>query len=64
MMTNLQIFDKVCNHLMTQGTPAQNSASQCRYRTGGLQCAAGCLIADEHYRLGLEGPASRRPRDH
>lgn len=63
-MTNQQIFDKVREHLLTQnarsnarsieGVPA--GITICMYRgPNGLKCAAGALIADEHYHPGLEG---------
>jgi hypothetical protein len=57
-----QIFDHVALHLITQGKRSQftknkaTDSSVCAYRgPGGLSCAVGCLIADEHYDHGLEG---------
>ncbi len=58
--TSQAIFDKVANHLLKQGkkavnTKGQNPEGYCVYRTpDGLKCAAGCLIADEHYSEHLE----------
>lgn len=57
-MTLQEIFDKVAEHLRTQGKRAYNG-SKCVYRLpqeGGitLTCAVGCLIDDKHYSLKLE----------
>lgn len=50
-LTDQQIFDKVVNHLRTQGY-----AGSCSYRTpDGKKCAIGCLIDDEHYSPKFEG---------
>ena len=58
-ITNQELYDRVCMHLMKQGRPAVESrgdAKVCRYRTkDGLKCAIGCLITDEYYRPSLEG---------
>jgi hypothetical protein len=54
-MTNQEIFDKVVNHLLTQGKPAMEDG-RCKYRAaGGLRCAVGCLIPDGVYRPSFEG---------
>lgn len=54
-MNRQQVFDQVCNHLLTQGEPAI-SGDDCVYRAdGGLTCAVGCLISDEHYSEDFEG---------
>lgn len=57
--SNREVFDYVKNHLLTQNTKAEfkhePGRTTCLYRTNeGLMCAAGCLIADEHYGEHLE----------
>lgn len=57
-MTKQEIYDKVKAHLLAQGRRAiyPSSANTCMYRApNGDKCAAGALIADEHYLPGLEG---------
>jgi hypothetical protein len=56
-LTKQQIFDKVATHLMAQGQrSAREYSSECLYRgEGGLRCAVGFLIADEHYDERFEG---------
>jgi hypothetical protein len=55
MKTMQEIFDEVCNHLITQNQRALNETANCVYRAeNGLKCAAGCLIKDEHYSPALE----------
>lgn len=57
MLTRQEIFDKVSTHLLKQRARSA-VRSQCKYRTpNGLMCAAGCLIADEHYDEKFEGSA-------
>lgn len=54
--TAQEVFDQVARHLLTQNKRSTNIAEDCVYRgSGGLQCAAGCLIADDEYRPGMEG---------
>lgn len=49
-MTPQQVFDRVVEHLATQGR-ASRADSVCLYRgPGGISCAAGCLIPDAEYR--------------
>jgi hypothetical protein len=65
-MTKQEIFDKVAKHLLTQNEAAIVEPSsfaklpRCRYRLEKdgkvLKCAIGCLIPDELYHEGLEGP--------
>ena len=62
MMTLREVFDKVKAHLLTQNKkaakeePDRYGEIECLYRgPGGTQCAAGCLIDDEHYSPSLEG---------
>lgn len=53
--TEQEVFDQVANHLLTQKIQSK-IGSQCSYRGDiGLQCAAGCLIADDEYRPEFEG---------
>ena len=56
MMTAQQIFDKVVAHLRAQGCKSMNARrSSCVYRgPEGRKCAAGALIADEHYTPNLD----------
>ena len=60
-MTSQEIFNKVCEHLMTQKAKAviqeeNESVPTCMYRTPeGLKCAVGGLIPDEMYNPVIEG---------
>lgn len=58
MLTAQQIFDKVVNHLRTQGRAAHApNGTGCMYRNDeGLSCAVGCLIPDSHYRPEFDDP--------
>lgn len=55
-----KVFDRVLNHLRTQGKASSNAAGDCLYRysesnTGKtLSCAIGCLIPDEAYNPKIE----------
>lgn len=57
--TKQEVFDQVAKHLLTQKTKAEgktkSKAPTCRYRSGKLRCAAGCLIADDEYKRSFEG---------
>ncbi len=54
-LTPQEIFTKVVTHLRKQGQQAlRQSYGTCMYRLGDLKCAAGCLIADEHYDRRIE----------
>lgn len=53
--TKQDLFNHVATHLMTQKEAASNTAGDCLYHLGGLRCAVGCLIDEEHYSGGLEG---------
>lgn len=48
-----EVFDQVARHMMTQKEKSQDNHS-CLYRSDGLKCAAGCLIADEEYSKDFE----------
>ena len=70
-MNAQEIYNKVRDHLLAQGARATRTreaglstfGEQCRYRADdGKKCAAGCLIADEHYNEGLEGGTADEPR--
>jgi len=53
---NQETFDKVVRHLGKQKEKSVGPTGACKYRgLNGLQCAAGCLISDEDYRLTMEG---------
>lgn len=56
-MTRQEIYDKVKAHLLAQKKRSiTEDPGSCAYRgVGGLKCAAGALIDDEHYRSDLEG---------
>ena len=54
-MTDLELIDKVTEHLLKQGRRAM-IVGGCVYRDNeGGMCAAGCLIEDEHYSVDIEG---------
>jgi len=68
-MTKQEIYTKVRNHLLSQGTKSMLSRSsndfqaQCAYRgEEGRSCAAGCLIPDENYSPALESFSATSPR--
>lgn len=51
-----EVFDFIVGHLYWQGRPSRDEITgQCMYRTGGLTCAAGCLVPIVHYRPDNEG---------
>lgn len=55
--TRQTAFDKISAHLVKQGRRARASEGVriCQLKTDeGLQCAVGCLIPDEDYRIELE----------
>ena len=70
-LTLQQMFDTVLTNLTTQGVASMgrtnpDSAISCQYRgEEGRKCAAGWLIADEHYTRELEGKiaAGRSPSE-
>ena len=53
------IFNIVATHLMTQMQVCRDDDAVCKYREGGLKCAAGALIKDEEYSESLEGKSWR-----
>ena len=54
-MTEQEIFNTVCDHLMKQGEHSMNY-NGCAYRgLKGQKCAVGCLITDDEYSVGMEG---------
>ena len=57
-MTSQEVFDFIVAHMEKQrcrSISIINGNKQCRYRTGSLSCAAGCLINDEDYCPSIEG---------
>lgn len=60
-LTLQQMFDTVLTNLTTQGVASTGRTNpegdiSCQYRgTEGRKCAAGWLIADEHYSRQIEG---------
>lgn len=59
-----QAFNRVAVHLLTQRKRSWDpEESMCMYRgPGGLKCALGVLIKDEHYRACLEGQGANEAR--
>jgi len=63
-LTLQQMFDVVLTNLTTQGVASTGRTNpegdiSCQYRgTNGRKCAAGWLLADEHYTRELEGQNS------
>lgn len=56
MLTQQQIYDRVCEHLLKQGSQSVRLHGGCAYRgTDNKMCAVGCLIAEEHYKSEMEG---------
>ena len=54
-MNQLEVFNKVEAHLLTQGVRSK-SYDACAYRGEmGRMCAVGCLIKEEFYSRRLEG---------
>ena len=47
--TEQEIFNQVARHLLTQNRRSVDEKGFCKYRSGNLKCAAGCLISDEEY---------------
>lgn len=55
-MKDIQIFEKVKNHLLTQKLKSVDADGACVYRgENGMMCAVGCLIKDEFYSSHIEG---------
>lgn len=55
-MNKQEIFNKVRDHLVTQGVRSKDTNGHCAYRGDyGRKCAIGCLIKDEQYKRSLEG---------
>jgi len=49
-MTAQQLFNKMGNHLLTQGRKSMGPSGYCAYRgQGNTCCAVGILITDEEY---------------
>jgi len=57
------IFDKVADHMLTQGMKSVDVHGKCVYRSDtGRSCAIGCLIPDELYDKSFEGQAVMHER--
>jgi hypothetical protein len=59
-LTNQEIFDKAAVGILKQGVRSEGGdgrrAVRCAYRgDGGLKCAAGHVMLDEHYNKDFEG---------
>lgn len=65
--TEQQVFDYVATHLLKQGAKSRGIVKQlnlangaaenvigCKYRSGKLSCAAGCLIGKGEYKRSFE----------
>ena len=53
-MTKQRIFNKVVNHLLTQGKKSVDG-DHCRYYSqNGNKCAVGCLIGKKYYKAEME----------
>lgn len=54
---NQEAFNVMVKHLRAQGEKSLAADSGfCRYRgVGGLKCAIGCLVEDEHFDSSMEG---------
>lgn len=61
-MNNLEIFNKVEQHLLSQNAKSQihrRGLDVCGYRgTEGRMCAVGCLIKDQYYSPTFEGESA------
>lgn len=51
-----EVFDQVCEHMLTQKKKCQNDKGTCLYRNGieGMKCAAGALIAEKEYNFSFD----------
>jgi len=57
-MNNQEVYDKVKAHLLSQGHKSLGANGHCAYRGyAGAMCAAGILIPDDMYHVGMEGTA-------
>lgn len=53
--TEQEVFEQVAMHLLEQNQKSLDGHCECAYRgDAGLKCAAGCLIADDEYRVSFE----------
>jgi hypothetical protein len=57
-MSAQELFERVANHLLNQGSRSADSGDYCLYRgPAGMMCAAGILIPDEAYKPEMEQKA-------
>lgn len=60
--TAQEVFDQVAKHMLKQQSQSMRNSS-CAYRgNDGKMCAAGCLIADDEYNIGMDGGPSEGGR--
>lgn len=53
--TAQEVFDQVATHLLKQNEQSRSADDWCAYRgANGLMCAAGCLIADDEYKVAFD----------
>ncbi len=50
-----RIFDQAARHLLKQNKKSTDGASCCYRGLNNTQCAVGCFISDEEYKLSMEG---------
>lgn len=58
LATAQEVFDQAAKHLLTQKRQSKKTDvdEECLYRgPKGLQCAAGCFIAEDEYHAEMEG---------
>lgn len=53
--TAREVFDQVKAHLLSQKQTCKGEDAKCKYHSGDLRCAAGCLISEEEYKPEFEG---------
>lgn len=60
-MTTRELFERVTDHLLTQGERSVDPGTgSCAYRgRNGTACAVGCLISDSDYDHAMEGRTVR-----
>ena len=53
-----RIFDQAARHLLKQNKKSTDEACCCYRGLDNTQCAVGCFISDEEYKLSMEGLSS------
>ena len=60
-LTTQQVFDTVCEHLITQGAKSKVKAGKPAFKNeNGLKCAVGCLIEDYDVKMESYGSSLNR----